>query len=145
MGRQFRREKCGTSAPTRGVIAILSGWSAIGGIVEYGSSAETSAFVLTESPSRPGDSIWPLVVYPSGRVEVVFQYLATRPPFDKVELREGLRTRLNEMDGVDLPSNRLELRPGFDLDVLAAEANRERLAANLVWFYEQVHGELVDG
>lgn len=123
-----------------GVIAILNGWSAIGGYVEYGESAETSAFVLSDNPRRPGESIWPLVVYPSGRVEVVFQYLATRPPFDQPELRDVLRTRLNEMDGVHLPPDRLELRPGFDLEVLATEANRESLAATLVWFFEQVHG-----
>jgi len=122
------------------VIAILNGWTAIGGFIEYGSSAETSAFVLTESARRPGDSIWPLVIYPSGRVEVVFQYLATRPPFDDLSLREGLRTRLNAMDSVDIPPTKLDLRPGFDLDVLAAESNREVLAATLVWFFEQVHG-----
>lgn len=44
------------------------------------------------------------------------------------------------MDGVHLPPDRLELRPGFDLEVLATEANRESLAATLVWFFEQVHG-----
>ncbi|WP_420121764.1 GmrSD restriction endonuclease domain-containing protein [Nakamurella sp.] len=123
-----------------GVIAILNGWTAIGGIVEYGSSAETSAFALTECPLRPGESIWPMVIYPSGRVEVVFQYLATRPPFDDVELREELRMRLNQMDGVEIPPGKLELRPGFDLDVLATESNRETLAATLVWFFDQVHG-----
>src|SRR6185312_4609999 len=85
-----------------GVIAILNGWTAIGGLIEYGSSAETSAFILTESLRPVGESIWPLVFYPSGRIEVVFQYLAARPPFDDAALRDELRVRLNEMEGVEI-------------------------------------------
>ena len=44
------------------------------------------------------------------------------------------------MDGVEVPADKLELRPGFDLDVLSTESNREKLAATLVWFFQQVHG-----
>lgn len=120
-----------------GVLAILNGWTAIGGFIEFGTAAETSAFVLTENARRPGESIWPIVIYPTGRVEVVFQHLATRPPFDEPALREALRTRLNDIDSVDIPASKLDLRPGFDLDVLAVESNRESLARTLVWFFDQ--------
>lgn len=122
-----------------GVLAILNGWTAIGGFIEYGSSAETSAFLLTESAQRPGESIWPLVIYPGGRVEVVFQYLATRPPFDQLSLREELRARLNQIDSIDIPPSKVDLRPGFDVGLLRAESSRDTLAATLLWFFDQAH------
>lgn len=67
---------------------------------------------------------------------MVFQYLRTRPPFDSLELREALRQKLNQLATVDLPAAKIELRPGFDLGLLADNSERDQLIAVLAWFRE---------
>jgi hypothetical protein len=90
---------------------------------------------MTKTAQQSSRDIWPIVLYPTGRVEVVFQYLASRPPFDDITQRNELRLRLIEVRGVDLPPSKLELRPSFELSVLADHTNRETIANALAWFY----------
>ncbi|MEU6524969.1 hypothetical protein ABZ892_19665 [Streptomyces sp. NPDC046924] len=70
----------------------------------------------------PGRGIWPMTLHPGagrgGTAEVGFQYLAAREPFTDRALRAELLTRLNALDGVDLPEGRLELRPNIRLSLL---------------------------
>jgi hypothetical protein len=80
---------------------------------------------------------WPLGIYPvSGTVEVVFQYLKRRPPFDHEPLRRELLGRLNAIPGVDLAEAKLDLRPSFPLEVFAAHS--AELCAVLEWFAHTV-------
>jgi hypothetical protein len=65
-------------------------------------------------------------------------YTSPRPPFDSIELREELRHRLTEVEGIDLPEAKIELRLGFPLDVLADPAKRDGVIDALAWFFDQV-------
>jgi alkylated DNA nucleotide flippase Atl1 len=126
-----------TPSTVHGVLALLDAWTAMGGRVQYGTAGETSCFLMARTSDHPSGSIWPAALYPSGKCEVVFQHLANRPPFDDLELREEFRQRLNQVPGVDLPAAKIELRPGFDLAVLAEAAGRESLITELSWFLKQ--------
>jgi hypothetical protein len=99
---------------------------------------------MARTPDDPGGSIWPVVLYPTGKCEVVFQHLASRAPFDDLGLREEFRRRMNQVPGVDLPAAKIELRPGFDLAVLAEAQGRELLVAQLSWFLERAADYSVD-
>jgi alkylated DNA nucleotide flippase Atl1 len=127
-------------ATAAGVLRVLDAWTALGGRLHYGRSGETSCFLMAGVHGQPGGELWPATIYPSGKFEVVFQYLRTRPPFDDAELREELRTRLNTLPGVDLPVSKIELRPGFELALLADAVIREDLIAVLAWFRDQAVG-----
>lgn len=123
-----------------GVLELLTAWTALGGTLNYGRApGETSCFLITRTSEDQPRSIWPVALYPSGRVEVVFQYLRTRPPFDQPALREELRRRLNTVIGINLPAVKLDMRPGFALDVLGNPNDRTSIIDTLTWFYEQVH------
>lgn len=118
-----------------GVIATLDDWISIGGTIEFGSAAETSCFLLI----REGDyAIWPAALYPSGKFEVVFQYLKDRDPFDDIELRNHFRQMLNQIPGVEIPESKLGLRPGFALDILADDQRRSGVLEALRWFHKEV-------
>lgn len=86
----------------------------------------------------PGHGIWPLTLYPGsgrgGTAEVVFQHLAARDPFTDRALRAELLRRLNELEGVDIPEGKLELRPSFRLSLLEKDHNRKLLTETLAWF-----------
>jgi hypothetical protein len=99
-----------------------------------GQGNQTSCFLMARPSGHPDGAIWPIAVYPAGKVEVVFQHLANRPPFDDVALREELRERLSVVPGIDLPTSKLQMRPAFGLHVLADDERRSQVMAALTWF-----------
>ncbi|MYX74154.1 DUF262 domain-containing protein [Streptomyces sp. SID3915] len=128
---QLRRHWPEASA---GLLSSLDFWRRQGGYVTYGRSEETSCFpMLDVGTSVDSRVMWPFGLYPvSGTVEVVFQYLKDRSPFDDVEQRRALLRRLNEIDGITLSEAKLELRPSFPLSVFAEHA--EEIDGVLEWF-----------
>ena len=118
-----------------GAIArLLDGWEASGGELAFGSAATTSCFPTLRGEN--GASIWPIAIYPGSTVEVGFQYLKTRPPFDDPALRAELRRRMNAAPGIDIPLAKLELRPSFEISELTDEATASVVKETLEWFLE---------
>lgn len=120
-----------------GVIEIVKSWRSFGGYVSFGTSNDVGAFLHVREPGSTSH-IWPLVIYSSGSVEVVFQWLSNRPPFDDIELRDEFRTRLNLARGVDIHSSKLATRPSFSVEVLADVSDRTKVIESLEWFIEVV-------
>jgi alkylated DNA nucleotide flippase Atl1 len=116
-----------------GVLRLLEGWTGSGGQLD-GRSRETSCFLMADRGAPGGKAVWPLVIYPSGAVEVVFQHLAVRPPFDDLALREELRARLDDVAGIRIAQAKLQLRPSFPVAVLADEDSRCQVLEVLRWF-----------
>jgi alkylated DNA nucleotide flippase Atl1 len=124
------------TATVSAVARVLDAWSVLGGTLWLGRGSETSCFLMAREGRRP-HNLWPVVLYPTGKCEVVFQHMAIRKPFDDVQLRQEFRERLNTIPGVDLPAAKLELRPSFPLNLLTdAEALATFIGA-LSWFYKQ--------
>ncbi|MDH6433865.1 alkylated DNA nucleotide flippase Atl1 [Streptomyces sp. SAI-144] len=138
--RFFRQLAADDSPETvEAVRALFARWEKLGGWIGHGAGqVMTSAFLMLGEAGAPGRGIWPMTLYPGGgrggTAEVVFQYLAAREPFTDRALRAELLTRLNELEGVDIPEGKLELRPNFRLSVLEKDRNRESLAETLAWF-----------
>lgn len=122
------------------ILALLRSWEELapGCHLDYGKATETSCFLMLrkESASRSA-AIWPFTLYPVfGTVEVVFQYMRSRPPFDDSGLRQDFMSRLNAVPGIELAEAKLELRPSFPLEVLATRS--EEILDVLSWFVQQV-------
>ncbi|MCX6503502.1 MAG: DUF262 domain-containing protein [Microbacterium sp.] len=128
-----------TPATIHGVIEVLQAWRALGGYVTFGTSNDIGAFLHVREPGS-ASHIWPLVIYSYGSVEVVFQWLASRPPFDDIRMRDELRNRLNRARGVAIEDSKLRVRPAFSVDVLADVSDRQHVIDALEWFME-VMGE----
>ncbi|MEU9060701.1 DUF262 domain-containing protein [Streptomyces sp. NPDC048430] len=124
-----------------GVTAALGFWRRQGGHLDYGRHDETSCYLMLDAgTSAHPHLLWPMVLYPvSGTVEVVFQYLKDRSPFDDTEQRRELLHRLNRVEGIELPEAKLELRPSFPLRVFAGQS--EAICEALDWF---VHTAALD-
>ncbi|WP_434740263.1 GmrSD restriction endonuclease domain-containing protein [Micromonospora sp. SH-82] len=125
------------SAVATATAVVLDAWTSMGGRLGHGDGAETSCFLFARGREHELGNIWPLAIYPRGRVEVVFQHLSIRTPFDDVALREELRQRLNQLPGVQIDAVKLTLRPSFPLTVLADTDAREALLDHLKWFYDR--------
>ncbi|MEW2239770.1 DUF1524 domain-containing protein [Streptomyces sp. NPDC026666] len=141
--RFFRQLAADDSPETvEAVRALFTRWEELGGWIGHGAGqVTTSAFLMLGEAGAPGRGIWPLTLYPGGgrggTAEVVFQYLAAREPFTDRALRAELLGRLNELDGVDIPEGKLELRPNFRLSLLEKNGNRELLTETLAWFRDR--------
>ncbi|WP_394554620.1 DUF262 domain-containing protein [Agromyces sp. MMS24-JH15] len=135
----FLAQLAAEQAPStlHGVIELLNAWERLGGRVEFGTGNEISCILVLERPER-GKTISPFVIYPYGSIEVAFQYLVNRAPFDEPELRDALRSRLNAITGIDLAADRLESRPSFPVDVIASRTARDQVVEVLEWFVNEV-------
>lgn len=113
---------------------VLTAWRHLGGGLMFGNSQETSCFVLVQPTERRP---WPLTIYPTGKMEVVFQHMSKRPPFDDIELRREFLDQLNGIDGINLESALLDRRPGFEMGILTTPGVVDQLIDVLAWFYNQ--------
>jgi hypothetical protein len=85
-----------------------------------------------------GRQHYPIALYSHGRVEVQFQHLKARPPFDNEQTRLELLRRVNEIPGVSYGSEVITKRPSIPLSLLASEpAALEQLKRVLEWVEEQ--------
>lgn len=121
-------------------ITVLNAWVALGGALVYGRApSETSCFLMARTETDVDGTIWPMTLYPSGKCEVVFQYLATRTPFDDLGLRDEFRQRLNKVTDVNLAEAKLTLRPGSPLTVLLNDQDRDLVVEQLGWFFQRAN------
>jgi len=84
--------------------------------------------------------LWPFVLYTYGRVELQFQHIAKRPPFDDPALREELRTKLKAIPGVELPPIAEARRPSIELSVLSQSESLRRFTDAMDWAFAQASG-----
>ncbi|ALN14484.1 HNH endonuclease family protein [Acidipropionibacterium acidipropionici] len=114
---------------------LMAHWTERGRIT-YGAASLVTAFFVRDIE---GATIWPFALYPTGKVEVVFQHLASREPFTDDALRAELRDRLNMAFGIDMPDRP---RPGFPVSVLADPDAFDIVQETLDWFLDQVDTSL---
>lgn len=117
-----------------GVLAALDLWRRQGGYVNYGRYEETSCFpMLDAGTSQRAHLMWPVAICPvNGTVEVVFEYLKSRSPYNDTQQRRELLHRLNKIDGIELPEAKLDLRPSFLVSVFAEHG--DEISEVLDWF-----------
>jgi hypothetical protein len=77
-------------------------------------------------------------VYTYGRVEVPFQQMRTRRPFDQEAKLLEWRDRLNQIAGANLPVDAISRRPSIPLQVLADDAAMRQFMAVLDWLIAEV-------
>jgi hypothetical protein len=77
-------------------------------------------------------------VWTYGRLEVQFQWMKERAPFDSEGKRQELRERLNRIPGVEIPADAITLRPRILLSTLTSKAALTQFLEVLDWFLQEV-------
>ena len=62
------------------------------------------------------------------------------PPFDQLEQRRALRDRLTAMNGVTIPDERLDERPGFWGWTIASDTAFAQFTEAIEWALDEVKG-----
>jgi hypothetical protein len=81
-------------------------------------------------------------VYTYGRIEVPFQQMRTRRPFDEEAKRLEWRDRLNQISGVTVPADAISRRPSIPLQVLTNDTTMRQFLAVLDWLIAEVKAAL---
>lgn len=81
---------------------------------------------------------YPIALYSYGRIEVQFQYLKARAPFDDEQTRLHLLRQLNEIPGVSFGSEVVTKRPSIPLSLITSNPEvLERLKCVIEWVEEE--------
>lgn len=80
---------------------------------------------------------YPLALYTYGRVEIQFQHMRARP-FDDETKRLELLHRLNEIDGIELPEDKITKRPSIPFSTLISEVTLERFLGTFDWYVQEI-------
>jgi len=77
-------------------------------------------------------------VWTYGTIEVQFQWMQTKPPFDNEAKRLELLHRLNELPGVSLPSDAINRRPSLGLATFINEAALKQFLDSFDWVIQEI-------
>ena len=102
----------------------------------WGKGAKDGSFFPMLDHKGQKNSI--ISVWTYGRLEIQFQWMKERPPFDAEAKRLELRDRLNKIPGVDIPADAITLRPRILLSALTDKAALAQFLAVLDWFVQEV-------
>jgi len=78
-------------------------------------------------------SYYLITVWTYGKVEIQFQWLKTRPPFDNELKRKELLDKLNQIPGINLPGDAITRRPSIPLSMFKEKAVLKQLLDILDW------------
>lgn len=109
------------------------------GRVTWGTGLTTGSFKVTilDKVGNPHD---PLMVYSYGRVEIQFQHLMNRAPFDSINTRAEVARRLSSILGVGISPERLDKRPSIELASLGGAVALRAFLEVLEHIKAQVRG-----
>jgi hypothetical protein len=85
-----------------------------------------------------GEPHWVVSVWTYGRVEIPFQHMLTRKPFNDEAKRLELRDRLNKLSDVEIPADAISRRPTIPLTVLTDDVALKSFLGVLDWYIAEV-------
>ena len=117
---------------------ILRAFENMGCWIWWGKGAKHASCTVMYSGKEQHSlvSLYPLTR--STSVEIQFQYL--KPPLDTYEKRKEIQHKLEEIDGVKIPDERLEKRPSFDWRLLQKNDSMEKF----IRIYSSIISEIND-
>ncbi len=94
---------------------------------------------LTPVLDHKGVSYWPFAVWTYGTIDIQFQWLKDKPPFDSDEKRFELLRKLNEIEGVELPEDSITRRPGFKISALTKRKSLDEFFSTMAWVLQVIN------
>lgn len=87
----------------------------------------------------PDNSHFPFAIWTYGKIEIYFQWYKDKPPFDSIEKRKEILKKLNEINGVSIPENKIDKRPSIDIKLLKDKSEYEKFIKIYDWFFDELN------
>jgi hypothetical protein len=85
-----------------------------------------------------GEQYYPIAIWTYGKIEIQFQWLMTKHPFDDETKRKELQRRLNQIPGVKIPDIAITRRPNIFLSTFKDKSSLEQLLDTLEWTIQEI-------
>ena len=99
--------------------------------VWWGKGKQSGSFTPTFDRSGVHHQVF--AIWTGGQVEIHFQHLRNRTPFDDPASREEFLAKLNGIPGVSIPRDGIERRPSIQISVFREPERLEQLLAVFEW------------
>jgi len=85
-----------------------------------------------------GISYYPFSIWTYGKVEIQFQWLKNKIPFDNESKRMELLDRLNQIPGVYIPADAITRRPNIPLSQFKEDERLKQFLDTLDWVVQEI-------
>lgn len=85
-----------------------------------------------------GIDYYPFCIWTYGKVEIQFQWLQKRPPFDEETKRKELLDRLNRIPTINIAPEAITLRPNISLSAFSDENSLKQFLEVLDWVVQEI-------
>lgn len=117
-------------------VAILDWAKRNASYIWWGKGAKDGSFY--PMINHDGEKHFIASVWTYGRVEIPFQWMVSRPPFDTNAKRLELRERLNRTPGVDIPADAISRRPTIPLALFTDADVLQAFLSVLDWYVHEI-------
>jgi hypothetical protein len=80
----------------------------------------------------------PFGIWTYGKIEIQFQWLQNKPPFDSQSKRKELLDLLNRIPGVDIPIDAISKRPNIPLSIFKEKESLDQFINILDWIVKEI-------
>jgi len=81
---------------------------------------------------------YPLKITVKGQVQIWFHYLKKKPPFIDEPLRRELKTKLNSIEGIYIPDDKIGGKPSFSVRILESDYGMKQFKEVLTWVIQTI-------
>jgi hypothetical protein len=81
---------------------------------------------------------YPISIWTYGKIEIQFQWLMNKSPFDDEIKRKELLKRFNQIPGVEIPGKAITRRPNILLSTFKDESSLRQLLETLDWVIQEI-------
>ena len=93
-----------------------------------------------------GGRWYPLfALWTTGRIELQFGTLKSRPPFDQPAVRQELVRRLTAIPGVQIPPSRADAFPKIPMAAISTTSSRKAFLKTFEWAVQQIRAHAAVG
>ena len=81
---------------------------------------------------------YPISIWTYGKIEIQFQWLMNKSPFDDEMKRKELLKRLNQIPGIEIPEKAITRRPNILLSTFKDASSLRQLLETLDWVIQEI-------
>lgn len=102
----------------------------------YGQGKRSGSIVPVKDLSGTSHVLFVLWTY--GKIETYFQWYKEKPPFNDINKRKELLSRINDIKGVNISIDKIDKRPSFDTVLLKEKSEFDKFIATFDWFLGEI-------
>lgn len=106
------------------------------GRIDWGKGSKDGSLIVVLGPRGKGQVV--VTLWSSGYIEIPFQHMSRRSPFDADLKRIELLGQFNQIPGVELPVDAIGRRPSIRMSVLTGDGALPKLLSVLDWYVGQI-------